>query len=140
MDVLLKFMEIIKFIEINVLVFSDEESMIESLKKGKISNDNFIIIRGQGETTGCPEMLKPTSALIGYFGDKEAPPLLTDGRFSGGSRGILVAHLEDMYKKGSGTGLIENGDEIEIDLVKNSINLSVSHEEINRRYKKYGEA
>ena len=121
------------------LVFSDEESMIESLKKGEISKDNFIIIRGQGETTGCPEMLKPTSALIGYFGDKEAPPLLTDGRFSGGSRGILVAHLEDMYKKGSGTGLIENGDEIEIDLVKNSINLLVSEEEINRRYKKYGE-
>ena len=60
--------------------------------------DSFVIIRYQGESIGCPEMLTPTSALIGYFGN-EAPPLATDGRFSGGSHGILIAHLPDAYKK-----------------------------------------
>ena len=96
--------------------------MIRSLNIGEISLNNFIIIRGQGETVGCPEMLKPTSALVGYFGSK-TPPLATDGRFSGGSKGILIAHLDDMYKDGSLTGIIKNGDKISIDLEKNNISL-----------------
>ena len=77
-------------------------------------------------------MLTPTSALIGYFGN-EAPPLATDGRFSGGSHGILIAHLPDAYKKDSLTRIIKNNDNIEINLLTNEINLLVNNEEINKR-------
>ena len=115
-----------------VKVYYSENDMIKSLNNGEINKNNIILILGQGETVGCPEMLKPTSALVGYFGDN-VPPLLTDGRFSGGSRGILVAHLEDMYKNNSITGYIKNNDEIEIDFINNKINLLVSNDEINKR-------
>ena len=115
-----------------VKVYYNENDMIDSLNKGHINRTNIIVILGQGETIGCPEMLKPTSALIGYFGD-QAPPLITDGRFSGGSKGILVAHLEDMYKENSITGYIKDNDEIDINFVKNTINLLISDEELNIR-------
>ena len=115
-----------------VKVYYSENDMIDSLHKGHINQTNIIVILGQGETIGCPEMLKPTSALIGYFGE-QAPPLITDGRFSGGSKGILVAHLEDMYKENSITGYIKDNDEIDINFVTNTINLLISDEELNRR-------
>ena len=115
-----------------VLVYDSEQEMINALNENKISINNIIVIRGQGERTGCPEMLSPTSALVGYFG-KHTPPLLTDGRFSGGSKGILVAHLDDMYKHDSIVGYIENGDIINFDLKNNSINLDISNSEIDRR-------
>ena len=121
-----------KYYEGNVLVYDTEDDMINSLTNGEITKEKLIIIRGQGETTGCPEMLKPTSALVGYFGG-EAPPLLTDGRFSGGSRGVLIAHLDDMYKEDSITGYIKNGDKITIDLVNNNISLDINNEELEKR-------
>ena len=118
------------------IVFESEQEMIDALNENKINMEHIIIIRGQGEKTGCPEMLSPTSALVGYFGDK-TPPLLTDGRFSGGSKGILIAHLDDMYKKDSIVGYIENNDIITFDLKTNKINLEVSLSEIeNRKYYK----
>lgn len=106
-----------------VIVFDSEKEMIEALEQHKIKKDHFVVIRYQGETTGCPEMLSPTSALIGYFGD-EAPPLATDGRFSGGSKGILVAHLPDAYKD-TITTILKDGDKIKIDLKSNSINVKL---------------
>ena len=106
-----------------VIVFDNEKEMIEALEQHKIKKDHFVVIRYQGETTGCPEMLSPTSALIGYFGDY-APPLATDGRFSGGSKGILVAHLPDAYKD-TITTILKDGDKIEIDLRTNSINVKL---------------
>ena len=116
------------------IVFENEGDMITSLNRNEIKKEHIVIIRGQGETTGCPEMLRPTSALIGYFG-KEAPPLLTDGRFSGGSHGVLVAHLDDMFKPNSITGLIKNGDKILIDTVNNSINLEITKRKLKYREK-----
>ena len=77
-------------------------------------------------------MLQPTRALIGYFGN-DAPPLLTDGRFSGGSRGILVAHLDDYYKKDSFIKLVKNGDKITINTEKNSINVNIHEDELKYR-------
>ena len=118
-----------------VKVFESENNMINSLNNNEIKKDNFIVIRGQGETIGCPEMLKPTSALVGYFGS-DIPALLTDGRFSGGSHGILIAHLEDKYKKKSITSILKDNDVIEINLEKLSINLLVTKKEINKRLKK----
>ena len=105
------------------IVFDDEESFLKALKEDKIAKYHFVIIRYQGESVGCPEMLTPTSSLKGYFGN-DSPPLATDGRFSGGSSGILIAHLPDAYKKGSITSKIKDGDYIEIDLTDNSININ----------------
>jgi len=108
-------------------VFDSGDDMLESLQSGSIKSNNFIIIRYQGESVGCPEMLRPTSALAGYFGVGKTPPLATDGRFSGGSHGILVCHLEDAYKEGSVTALIQDGDPIIMDLSKNTISLEISN-------------
>lgn len=117
-----------------VLVYNNEEEMINDLKNDKIKKDNIIVIRYQGETIGCPEMLNATSSLSGYFSNK-TPPLLTDGRFSGGSQGILVCHLPDAYKKDSITKIIRNGDIIEI--TNNSINIDLQEEEIKNRFKSH---
>ena len=116
------------------IVFNSEDEMMKSLKNHEIKKDNFVILRYQGESTGCPEMLKPTSALVGYFGD-EVPPLATDGRFSGGSHGILICHLPDAFKEDSITSVIKNDDVIILDLDKNSITLNVEEEDLNNRLK-----
>ena len=119
------------------IVFDDEKCFLKALKEDKIEKYHFIIIRYQGETIGCPEMLTPTSALKGYFGD-DAPPLATDGRFSGGSSGILIAHLPDAYKKGSIAVNIKNGDYIEINLKDNSININTTGKNKNKKIKLEG--
>lgn len=120
------------------IVFNTQEEMLKSLENGEIKENNFVILRYQGESTGCPEMLTPTSALVGYFNarnNKRVPPFATDGRFSGGSTGVLVAHLPDAYKDNSITSLIEDGDKITIDINNNNINLDVSEEKLLERKK-----
>jgi len=67
-------------------------------------------------------MLTPTSALSGYFGE-DSPPIATDGRFSGGSKGVLVAHLPDAYRDDNITSSIKNGSLIELDLNKGTLNI-----------------
>ena len=114
-------------------VFNNEKDMLTSLENNEINSENFVIIRYQGESVGCPEMLKPTSAIAGYFNNNNLPALATDGRFSGGSHGILVCHLPDAYKKGNLTQLIMNGDKIIMNLEKGTITLDVSENEINDR-------
>ena len=115
------------------IVFNSEDEMLNSLQNGNIKKDHFIILRYQGESIGCPEMLAPTSALVGYFGNEQPPPLATDGRFSGGSKGILVAHLPDAYKNGSPTALIEDDDIITVSTVNNTIEICVDPEKLKRR-------
>lgn len=121
------------------IVFNSEKEMLNSLESGNINENNFIILRYQGESIGCPEMLTPTSALVGYFNSRglgnNIPPFATDGRFSGGSTGVLVAHLPDAYKDGSITALIKNGDMIKLDLKSNNITLDVTSKELERREK-----
>ena len=119
------------------IVFNTEDEMLDALKDGKITSDHFVILRYQGESIGCPEMLQPTSALVGYFNERgqgdKIPPFATDGRFSGGSTGILVAHLPDAYKFKSVTALIEDDDIIELDLEKNTINIDLCNNELYAR-------
>ena len=118
------------------IVFDSEQDMLDALNNHKITPEHFVIIRYQGESIGCPEMLSPTSAIIGYFGKgNDIPPLATDGRFSGGSHGILVAHLPDAYKKGSMTSIIQNDDIISINTNENKIHLHVEEEIIELRKK-----
>lgn len=103
------------------IVFDSETEMLQALENGKIRKDHFVILRYQGESVGCPEMLAPTSALIGYFGKDDVPAFATDGRFSGGSTGILVAHLPDAFKPNSPTALLRNNDQITVCLESGSI-------------------
>ena len=118
-------------------VYDTGDDMLDALQNGDIASNNFIVIRYQGETVGCPEMLRPTSALAGYFGVNNTPPLATDGRFSGGSHGILVCHLEDAYKEGSITSLIQDGDNIILNLNNNSIMLDISNTILITRRNEY---
>ncbi len=118
-------------------VYDSEDEMLKALENDEIKTNNFIILRYQGESIGCPEMLTPTSALIGYFNslNTSIPPFATDGRFSGGSTGILIGHLPDAFKDKSITALIKNDDMISINLDTNNINLDVSDEELLIREK-----
>jgi len=107
-----------------VIVFDTEDDFLVALKKGKIKRDHFIVLRYQGESAGCPEMLTPTSALIGYFGHDDVPPFATDGRFSGGSTGVLIAHLPDAYKAESPTARLRDGDHMEVSLTSGTIEVT----------------
>ncbi len=78
------------------------------------------------------EMLKPTSAIMGA-GLGNSVALITDGRFSGGSHGFVVGHVTPEAYEGGGIALIENGDVISIDAVKNTINMKISDEEFAKR-------
>ncbi|QPG75891.1 dihydroxy-acid dehydratase ilv3 [Brettanomyces nanus] len=119
-------------------VFDDESGFIHALEKGEIKKGEktVVIIRYQGPKggPGMPEMLKPSSALMGY-GLGQDCALLTDGRFSGGSHGFLIGHIVPEAYEGGPIGLAEDGDEIVIDADNNSIDLNVSQEIMSQRRK-----
>ena len=119
----------------SIRVFESEEDFIKKLEYGKVSNKEALLIRNQGESIGCPEMLSATSALVGYFGEDNVPPLLTDGRFSGGSRGMLIAHLPDANIKDNITRYIQNDDKIYINLRHEEIMIILTHKELEARKK-----
>ena len=106
-------------------IFNSESCFMDALKNNKIKEGDVIVIRYQGPRggPGMPEMLKPTSALVGY-GLENKVALITDGRFSGGSKGFIIGHVSPEAYKGGPIGRIVNGDIIEIDAVKNTINVN----------------
>jgi dihydroxy-acid dehydratase len=115
-------------------VFDCEEDMLHALEEGKIQKGDVVVIRYEGPKggPGMPEMLTPTSALMGAgLGGDVA--LLTDGRFSGGSHGFLVGHITPEAQEGGPIALIRDGDRITIDAHKNSIDVQVSKTELKRR-------
>jgi len=123
-----------EYFEGPAIVFESEFTVIPGLEKGLIKPGNVVVIRYVGPKggPGMPEMLKPTSAIMGAgLGDKVA--LITDGRFSGGSHGFVVGHITPEAYDGGGIALVENGDLITIDAVKNTINLKISEEEFAKR-------
>jgi dihydroxy-acid dehydratase len=123
-----------EYFEGPAIIFESEFTVIPGLEKGLIKPGNVVVIRycGPKGGPGMPEMLKPTSAIMGAgLGDKVA--LITDGRFSGGSHGFVVGHITPEAYDGGGIALIENGDLITIDAVKNTINLKISDEEFAKR-------
>ena len=94
----------------------------------------MVVIKNEGPkgAPGMPEMLKPTSAIIGAgLGRKVA--LITDGRFSGGTHGFVVGHITPEAFEGGLIGLVQDDDIIEIDAVNNTINVKISDEEIAKR-------
>ena len=116
------------------VVFDGEKQFIKGIEDKKIKAGNVVVIKNEGPkgAPGMPEMLKPTSALMGTGLGKEVA-LITDGRFSGGTHGFVVGHITPEAFLGGLIGLVKDGDEIEIDAEKNTINLLVSEEEIAAR-------
>ncbi len=115
-------------------VFDSENAMMEALKDNKIEKGDVIVIRYVGPQggPGMPEMLKPTSALMGAGLGQEVA-LITDGRFSGGSHGFIIGHVTPEAQLGGAIALIENHDEIIIDADKNTIDIALSTEALNSR-------
>jgi len=119
-------------------VFNSENDANNAIKNNKISKGDVIVIRYEGPRggPGMPEMLKPTSAIMGAgLGNDVA--LITDGRFSGGTHGFVVGHISPEAYEGGLISLIENDDEIIIDAEKNEINVLISDKEIIKRKKSW---
>jgi len=115
-------------------VFDSEEDAIAAIKGGKIVAGDVVVIRYEGPKggPGMREMLNPTSAIAGMgLGDSVA--LITDGRFSGASRGASIGHVCPEAAMGGPIGLVQEGDIISIDIDANTINMKVSDEELARR-------
>ncbi len=115
-------------------VFDGEQAMIDALEQGNISKGDVIIIRYEGPKggPGMPEMLKPTSAIMGA-GLGEDVAMITDGRFSGGSHGFIVGHVVPEAQEGGNIALVQNGDIVTLDAVNNVIEFDVSDEELESR-------
>ncbi|RBN51436.1 dihydroxy-acid dehydratase [Flavobacterium psychrolimnae] len=123
-----------EFFEGTAVVFENEHDVIKGIRGGEVKPGNVVVIRycGPKGGPGMPEMLKPTSAIMGA-GLGSTVALITDGRFSGGSHGFVVGHVTPEAYEGGGIALIENGDVISIDAVKNTINMKISDEEFAKR-------
>jgi dihydroxy-acid dehydratase len=108
--------------------------MLEALEENLIAKGDVVIIRYEGPKggPGMPEMLTPTSAIMGAgLGDDVA--LMTDGRFSGGSHGFIVGHITPEAQEGGPLALVENGDRVTIDVETRRIDMEVSDEDLSRR-------
>ncbi|RTQ96030.1 dihydroxy-acid dehydratase [Lysinibacillus telephonicus] len=116
------------------IVFNSQDEAQAAIDDGTVKEGHVVVIRYEGPKggPGMPEMLAPTSAIMGRgLGTKVA--LITDGRFSGASRGISIGHISPEAAEGGPIALIENGDTIVIDLPNRTINLEVSDEVLNER-------
>jgi dihydroxy-acid dehydratase len=115
-------------------VFDSEEAMLQALEEGQIGAGEVIVIRYEGPKggPGMPEMLTPTSAIVGAGLGKEVA-LITDGRFSGGSHGFIVGHVTPEAQEGGPIALVRNGDIITIDATNNDLSVSLTGEELARR-------
>ncbi len=120
------------------IVFNDEFSAIEGIKDGAVQAGHVVVIRYEGPKggPGMPEMLKPTSAIMGA-GLGKSVAMITDGRFSGGSHGFVVGHVTPEAQAGGNIALIENGDPIVIDAEQNTIDVMISEEELLERRKNW---
>lgn len=119
-------------------VFDGEDAANAAIGNKEIQPGDVIVIRycGPRGAPGMPEMLKPTSAIMGEgLGDKVA--LITDGRFSGGTHGFVVGHITPEAQNGGLIALLQNGDKITIDIARRSIEADISEEEIARRREKF---
>lgn len=119
-------------------VFDCEEDAIAAIKNGKIVAGDVVVIRYEGPKggPGMREMLNPTSAIAG-MGLGSSVALITDGRFSGASRGASIGHVSPEAAVCGPIALVEEGDIISIDIDNNALNLLVSDEEINNRREKW---
>jgi dihydroxy-acid dehydratase len=119
-------------------VFDSEEESIKAILSGDIKEGDVVVIRYEGPAggPGMREMLSPTSAICG-MGLDDSVALITDGRFSGGSRGPCIGHISPEAMAGGPIAIIEDGDIISIDMIAKKIELKLSDEEIKERLSKW---
>ena len=116
------------------IVFDSEQEANDGIKNGLVEKGNVVVIRYVGPKggPGMPEMLKPTSAIMGAgLGGDVA--LITDGRFSGGTHGFVVGHICPEAQEGGNIAFIVNGDTLTINAVNNTISVDISDEELDKR-------
>jgi len=115
-------------------VFDSEEKAVDAILGGNIHQGDIVVIRYEGPRggPGMREMLNPTSALAGMGLDRSVA-LITDGRFSGGTRGAAIGHVSPEAAHGGTIALVQDGDEISIDIPAKLISLNVSEDELARR-------
>ncbi|MBE3554332.1 MAG: dihydroxy-acid dehydratase [Thermicanus sp.] len=124
----------ITFFEGEAIIFNSQEEAIAGINNGLVREGHVVVIRYEGPKggPGMPEMLAPTSAIVGRgLGTKVA--LITDGRFSGATRGIAVGHISPEAQEGGPIALIQQNDLIQIDLTNRRISLMISDEELEER-------
>lgn len=120
------------------VLFESQEEADAGIKAGKVKPGDVVVIRYEGPRggPGMPEMLSPTSAIVG-MGLGKSVALITDGRFSGGTRGICLGHVSPEAAEGGPIALIEPGDIISIDIPRRRLELEVSDEELARRRRRW---
>ncbi len=119
-------------------VFNSEEEALKLILDGKIQKGEVVVIRYEGPKggPGMREMLGPTSAIVGVGRDRDVA-LLTDGRFSGGSRGAAIGHISPEAAEGGPIAAVQDGDGIEIDIPGKKLNLLISDEELKKRLSRW---
>ena len=119
-------------------VFDGEKDLVAGISNGRVKKGDVVVIRYEGPkgAPGMPEMLKPTSAIMGAGLGKDVA-LITDGRFSGGSHGFVVGHITPEAFEGGTIALVEDDDIIELDAAKRTITLKVSDEVLAQRRSKW---
>lgn len=127
----------IKIFKGKAICFSTHDEAVAAIDDHRVTRGHVVVIRYEGPKggPGMPEMLAPTSSIVGRGLGKEVA-LITDGRFSGATRGIAVGHISPEAAAGGPISLIEDGDEITIDLVQRKIDMAVSDEELEQRKKR----
>ncbi len=121
-----------------VVIFESQEDACEGILAGRVKEGDVVVIRNEGPKggPGMQEMLSPTSYIMGA-GLGESVALITDGRFSGGTRGACIGHVSPEAAVGGAIGLLKDGDIIEIDIPNNKINIKLSDEELAERRKAF---
>lgn len=118
-------------------IYNSQDEALTGIANKEVQPGDVMVIRYEGPRggPGMPEMLAPTSAIMGMqLGDKVA--LITDGRFSGGTRGACIGHISPEAAAGGPIAALQNGDIIKIDIPNRKLNVELSNEEINKRIKK----
>lgn len=119
-------------------VFDSEEDGMKAILKGKIKEGDVVVVRYEGPKggPGMREMLSPTAAIVG-MGMSNSVALITDGRFSGGTRGPCIGHISPEAMEGGSIAILRNGDRIKIDITKRRIDVMLSDKEIQERLRKW---
>jgi dihydroxy-acid dehydratase len=119
-------------------VFDGEFECLSAIKESKVNKGEVVVIRYEGPKggPGMPEMLKPTSAIMGAGLGKDVA-LITDGRFSGGTHGFVVGHIVPEAFEGGTLAIVEDGDMITIDSENNILHVDISEKEITNRIKNW---
>ncbi|WP_338753465.1 dihydroxy-acid dehydratase [Bacillus sp. FJAT-52991] len=120
------------------IVFESQDEALEGINNGTVKEGHVVVIRYEGPKggPGMPEMLAPTAAIAGRGLEKKVA-LMTDGRFSGASRGISIGHVSPEAAEGGPIAFIENGDQIIIDLPNRTLNVVITEEEMAERKKNF---